>query len=104
MDNIEQTEFSNEFFTKCKTEIFEICIQHFKWRENLDAMAFMNAFDNIVVYHTIKWMDVNKIKISEDKARHFCWYLRDNLIELGVLSGYMVEYWKENKITLRILS
>ena len=61
-------------------------------------MSFMKTFENLVVQHVGKQMKENKMKQDQDKAKLFCWYLRDNLIELGVLTGYMIEHWRTKNI------
>ena len=43
-------------------------------------------------------MKENKMEQDQDKAKLFCWYLRDNLIELGVLTGDMIKHWRTKKI------
>ena len=58
----------------------------------------MSTLENLVVQHVGKRMKENKMKLDESKARYFWCYLRDNLIDMGVLTGFMVEFWRTQRI------
>ena len=61
-------------------------------------MSFMKTFENLVVQHVGKQMKENKIKQDQEKAKLYCCYLRDDLIKMGVLTGYMIELWRTQRI------